>query len=623
METITGPFTGMGATLLAREVAQVVTLLPKKLVVGRPHWTYMSESAGPNFKKSTWSAGLDAIAFLRDPLTWYHWFMVAFSQKAWALISWNVATILVSLPVVPLLLMTKKFPKFLGRLVALYEARGKVRVVAITDWWTQVLLKPLHLAIFDILRTIPQDGTFDQLAPVHNLMAYVRASGAKVFSYDLSAATDRLPLVFQVQVLESLGISWAKHWGALLSGRPWFMKGKPVYYAVVQPMGALSSWAMLAITHHILVQMAAHRVGYREWFQHYALLGDDIVIADEAVAKAYLTLMQGLGVVINLSKSFEMASGGLEFAKRWISPTLDDISPMGPGLILAVLRNPRMLSTLILDCLGRGYIFSTRVVSDMTRFLVMIRPRKWLDRFLGPILSSVIGPTGGLWDSASGPIFKAVWIKMFPHRMADKLNELVDILYQLIADSQKPPLAEEESLSLLSSNFWKQVMLPGSNFRGLIWAPLLILSPAFWVYYDLAHKAGERLLEYQELLARYEQALWGREWMTLEGLDRVVRGHHLMRLVRSTFDPDILAWDRQVAEANLRLHEQLFKKYAERVKVLEMSARYKKSFSAKSRFAKVVRYQTIPTNLSLVPLGYTWIPQKITLRHQEVPQRGI
>jgi len=35
-----------------------------------------------------------------------------------------------------------------------------------------------------------------------------------------------------------------------------------VRYAVGQPMGALSSWAMLALTHHLIVAMAARRVGF-------------------------------------------------------------------------------------------------------------------------------------------------------------------------------------------------------------------------------------------------------------------------------------------------------------------------------------------------------------------------
>lgn len=65
LETITGPFSGSAATLAAWEVGQAVGLLPRGLALAKVSWTYLSESAGPNFKRATWSSGLDALAFLR------------------------------------------------------------------------------------------------------------------------------------------------------------------------------------------------------------------------------------------------------------------------------------------------------------------------------------------------------------------------------------------------------------------------------------------------------------------------------------------------------------------------------------------------------------------------------
>jgi len=50
----------------------------------------------------------------------------------------------------------------------------------------------------------------------------------------------------------------------LLSDSKEFSKENGIYrYAIGQPMGALSSWAMLALTHHLIVQIAAQRVGIR------------------------------------------------------------------------------------------------------------------------------------------------------------------------------------------------------------------------------------------------------------------------------------------------------------------------------------------------------------------------
>jgi len=83
-------------------------------------------------------------------------------------------------------------------------------------------------------------------------------------------------------------------------------------------MGALSSWAMLALTHHLIVQFAcrAVRPGFPEaWYDNYELLGDDIVIFDEDVAHSYLSVMEGLGVGINLAKSVVAKKRAFEFAK--------------------------------------------------------------------------------------------------------------------------------------------------------------------------------------------------------------------------------------------------------------------------------------------------------------------
>lgn len=54
------------------------------------------------------------------------------------------------------------------------------------------------------------------------------------------------------------------------------------------------------------------------WFEEYAVLGDDIVIANGEVAREYVYLMSKLGVEIGLHKSLVSRKGCLEFAKRFI-----------------------------------------------------------------------------------------------------------------------------------------------------------------------------------------------------------------------------------------------------------------------------------------------------------------
>lgn len=234
----------------------------------------------------------------------------------------------------------------IGQLAAKEEAAGKVRIFALVDCWTQNVLKPLHEYLFDFLKNLPNDGTFDQHASVRRSMDKVKVSGQS-FGYDLSAATDRLPIALQVSVLEVLfGKDFALAWKSLLVDREYVLDNEKygsetLRYSVGQPMGALSSWAMLAVTHHFLVQLAYWRahgwtglaingkliLKYGEgarggqilnrdrWYTGYELLGDDIVIFDRDVAHAYLDIMSELGVGINLAKSVVASNRTTEFAK--------------------------------------------------------------------------------------------------------------------------------------------------------------------------------------------------------------------------------------------------------------------------------------------------------------------
>lgn len=95
------------------------------------------------------------------------------------------------------------------------------------------------------------------------------------------------------------------------------------------------------------------------------MLGDDIVIADKAVATNYLALMEFLGVDINLFKSLESEIGVAEFAKRLLTSE-GDLSPASPRLLLSVARNPRHLVEAIRDLYNRG---TSIQLPDLKRFV--------------------------------------------------------------------------------------------------------------------------------------------------------------------------------------------------------------------------------------------------------------
>jgi hypothetical protein len=266
----------------------------------------------------------------------------------------------------------------LGKLGLKDEPAGKVRVFAMVDCITQWIFRPLHDRIFEILKLIPQDGTFDQERPLTHL-SELGVRGVKLNSFDLSAATDRLPVKIQATLLSSLlGAHAANIWMVLLTSREYTLPQRAsessglarVHYAVGQPMGALTSWAMLALTHHCIVQWAASRAGVirpGEWFSDYAVLGDDIVLANERVSSEYLLILEELGVQVGLAKSLESTRGALEFAKRFIVGPVN-LSPTPLAEVVAGCRN---LSAAIE--LSRKYGLSKEALAGVLGFGYKVR----------------------------------------------------------------------------------------------------------------------------------------------------------------------------------------------------------------------------------------------------------
>lgn len=135
----------------------------------------------------------------------------------------------------------------LGKL-SVKEEPGKKRIIALVDPVTQWFLYPLHKWIFSILRTIKQDATFDQNAGLEYARSVLRRKklsneDLSVFSYDLSSATDRLPVILQILLLNEIQEGFGNVWARILIDRDYYVPQlkKSVRYKTGQPMGAFSS----------------------------------------------------------------------------------------------------------------------------------------------------------------------------------------------------------------------------------------------------------------------------------------------------------------------------------------------------------------------------------------------
>lgn len=93
----------------------------------------------------------------------------------------------------------KEKPKRLRRLTIFPDKEGKTRVIAIFDYFSQTVLKPLHHYLYRILERIPQDCTFDQARFRTTIMGQ-----KEYYSIDLSAFTDRFPIDFIIEVLKPI-----------------------------------------------------------------------------------------------------------------------------------------------------------------------------------------------------------------------------------------------------------------------------------------------------------------------------------------------------------------------------------------------------------------------------------
>jgi len=128
---------------------------------------------------------------------------------------------------------------------------------------------------------------------------------------------------------------------------------------------------MLALTHHTLVRIAAGRVGITN-FTHYALLGDDIVIANTSVAKSYHHLMTAvLGVEINLSKSL-ISTDSFEFAKRLITMK-GEVSPVGAKNLLVGLKSLKGIPSILLDLVSKGSFLTEESCNQLYKSIPTVR----------------------------------------------------------------------------------------------------------------------------------------------------------------------------------------------------------------------------------------------------------
>ena len=167
----------------------------------------------------------------------------------------------------------------------------------------ELAIYPLGERIYDILRYLPWDSTFDEARGYNVIQRQLRLNKT-CYCFDLSSATDRFPYELQFEVLKSLNLG--KRFNEQLSLLNELVKlparlpdGRNARWVVGQPMGAFPSFAMFSLTHG-MVLLALNDWQYNDDF---IVHGDDVVIMSKKLAQKYKEFLRLSGCKCNMFKS--------------------------------------------------------------------------------------------------------------------------------------------------------------------------------------------------------------------------------------------------------------------------------------------------------------------------------
>ena len=154
----------------------------------------------------------------------------------------------------------------------------------------------------------PVCPVMERLTKWHPLLGWRDFNLCQLWSFDLKSATDRWPLLVIYTLFECLfgptfASSVVKGSLALNSFFVWKPLVKRPYlvsFVAGQPKGYYGSWALFSLSLYCVVGSWVIIFPSHGPFTRYAVLGDDVVIADTPVAEAYRGLLDKLGVSICL-----------------------------------------------------------------------------------------------------------------------------------------------------------------------------------------------------------------------------------------------------------------------------------------------------------------------------------
>jgi hypothetical protein len=249
--------------------------------------------------------------------------------------------------------------KRLRYITTIRDKGNKCRLVAISDYWTQVLLEPIMINIQEYTKSRFRGVSYsdDHAKGFNNLKKFIRPG---VESYDVSSWTDAFPNSLQFLFMKHrFGETIATAWYNLVVSCKWNVKGNTctsIKYERGQGMGTNGSFDIATITDLFLLEMV-----YKEDYQMeisidtFNKVGDDLWCydPDKHVLNTYT---QQCGVDINMSKTKSASEDNLvgEFVSRSLNNG-QDVSRISANICRAVGKNILELPQLASHLKERNY----------------------------------------------------------------------------------------------------------------------------------------------------------------------------------------------------------------------------------------------------------------------------
>jgi hypothetical protein len=264
------------------------------------------------------------------------------------------------------------------KLVSVPDSGFKTRIVAIVDFWTQLILEPVREHVLSVTKQlfVKTDFRLNQDLGVAKMVDFqkrclneeiVRGHKLNINSlkfYDISSWTDRFHRDLQKITMKHLfSPRLSENWAQLVVHCSWNVGGKDhtVKYGQGQGMGTNGSFDIATLTDHLLIQFVLDNdpivSGIFQDNECYGKVGDDLWIYDpgDSIKKVYAKI----NLPINFSKSKEYSAVGstAEFCSRtFLNGT--DVSRISPKII-SKSRDFRYIPTLLSICASRGIELSS------------------------------------------------------------------------------------------------------------------------------------------------------------------------------------------------------------------------------------------------------------------------